>query len=391
MPKSQLSMVDTGVDPYVGVAVYLEAHKQNEFKFRPAQDASTSIQRFGELTAAVVLQLLVPLLIVLLTFGAFAGEREQGTLRQVLSLGVRREQLAAGKALGIAGGLATVVVPATLVGVGTLALTSATGLLAVDVSRTLLMMAVYGAYFMVFLTLSLAVSALAPSSRVALVTLLAFWMVNGLIATRAFSDLGGYLHPTPSEVEFDTSLQRDLTNTADLDAKLAHIKAALFTQYGVKKLDDLPINFRAISLTEAEEHGYTVFEQHFNGVFDQFERQNAVYQWGGIVSPLIAVRSMSMGLAGTDFAHHRHFGVAAEAYRRLIVNYMDADILVHPTKAGEEYLAGSALWEKLPEFHYEAPGAGWALSHYTTSIVLLAAWLAVAGWGLGAAARRITP
>jgi ABC-2 type transport system permease protein len=25
-PKSQLSMVDTGVDPYVGVAVYLEAH-----------------------------------------------------------------------------------------------------------------------------------------------------------------------------------------------------------------------------------------------------------------------------------------------------------------------------------------------------------------------------
>src|SRR5688572_9387659 len=59
-PKSQLSMIDTGVDPYVGVSVWLEAHKQNEFKFRPAQDA-TSIQRFGELTAAVVLQLLIPL------------------------------------------------------------------------------------------------------------------------------------------------------------------------------------------------------------------------------------------------------------------------------------------------------------------------------------------
>jgi ABC-2 type transport system permease protein len=31
-PKSRLSMIDTGIDPYVGVAAWLEAHKQNEFK-----------------------------------------------------------------------------------------------------------------------------------------------------------------------------------------------------------------------------------------------------------------------------------------------------------------------------------------------------------------------
>ena len=48
-PKSQLAMVDTGIDPYVGVAVWLEAHKQNEFKYRPAQDR-TAVQRFGEMT-----------------------------------------------------------------------------------------------------------------------------------------------------------------------------------------------------------------------------------------------------------------------------------------------------------------------------------------------------
>ena len=56
-PKSPLAMVDTGVDPYIGVAVWLEAHKQNEFKFRPAQDR-TAVQRFGEMTGAEVLQLL---------------------------------------------------------------------------------------------------------------------------------------------------------------------------------------------------------------------------------------------------------------------------------------------------------------------------------------------
>ena len=59
-PKSQLAMIDTGVDPYMGVAVWLEAHKQNDFKFRPAQDR-TAVQRFGEMTGAEVLQVFLPL------------------------------------------------------------------------------------------------------------------------------------------------------------------------------------------------------------------------------------------------------------------------------------------------------------------------------------------
>jgi len=266
--------------------VYLEAHKQNEFKFRPAQDAATSIQRFGELTAAVVLQVLIPLLIILLAFSTFAGEREQGTLRQLLSLGVERTHLSMGKALGVAGALAVVIVPATLIGVFALALTSGSGLLAVDVARTFLMVGAYSLYFLIFLALSLAVSAWSSSSRVALVVLLSFWIVNGLIATRAFSDLAGFLHPTPSEVEFDTTLQRDLADTKGLDAKLDEIKAGLFQKYGVNKLDDLPVNFRAISLQEAEEHGYTVFEKHFGNVFDRFEEQNAVYQWRGVIAAI---------------------------------------------------------------------------------------------------------
>ena len=94
-PKSPLAIVDTGVDPYMGVAVWLEAHKQNEFKYRPAADR-TAVERFGEMTAAETMQVLVPLFIVLMTFSAFAAEREQGTLRQLLSLGVKPADLALG-------------------------------------------------------------------------------------------------------------------------------------------------------------------------------------------------------------------------------------------------------------------------------------------------------
>jgi ABC-2 type transport system permease protein len=247
----------------------------------------------------------------------------------------------------------------------------------------------YAAYFAVFIAISLAVSALASSSRVALVVLLSFWIVNGLIATRALSDLAGFLHPTPSVVEFDNALQADLADTKELDAKLAAIRTGLFQKHGVQKLDDLPVNFRAISLQEGEEHGYTVFERHFGGVFDTFEAQNAVYQWGAIAAPLLAVRSLSMGLAGTDFAHHRHFTVAAENYRRTVIKAMNDDILVHPTKAGAEYVAGSELWTKVPPFQYDAPDASWALGHYRTSLAVLAAWLAITVAAAAWAARRV--
>jgi ABC-2 type transport system permease protein len=96
-----------------------------------------------------------------------------------------------------------------------------------------------------------------------------------------------------------------------------------------------------------------------------------------------------MGLAGTDFAHHRHFTVAAENYRRTIIRYMNDDILVHPTRGGEEYLAGRELWEKVPEFQYEAPGAAWALSHYISSITLLGAWLVAAVVAAAIAAQHV--
>ena len=42
-----------GLAAPVGVAAWLEAHKQNEFKYRPAQDRTT-VERFGALTIQVV-------------------------------------------------------------------------------------------------------------------------------------------------------------------------------------------------------------------------------------------------------------------------------------------------------------------------------------------------
>jgi ABC-2 type transport system permease protein len=239
------------------------------------------------------------------------------------------------------------------------------------------MMASYSLYFLVFLGLSLAVSAKAASSRLALVVMMSFWMVNGLIATRGFSDLAGHLHPTPSAVEFAAAMERDLADNTETTKRLNETRTRLLNQYGVEKVEDLPLNFSGISLQAGEEHGDEVFDKHYGALFDGFERQNRVYQLGSVVAPLLAVRSLSMGLAGTDFAQHRHFTAAAEDYRRMIQRVLNGDIQQHPVKAGQPYLADKTLWQKVPEFAYEAPNASWVLGNYTTSILLLALWSAM--------------
>jgi ABC-2 type transport system permease protein len=375
-PKSRLSMVDTGIDPYVGVAAWLEAHKQNEFKYRPAQDR-TALQRFGELTAAEGFLILLPLFIVLITFNAFSAEREQGTLRQLLSLGVRRRELLAGKALGAAAALGLVLVPATILGVIGLSLTSDYGALADDAGRAVLLGAVYLAYFATVVAIGLGVSARAPSSRVALIALLAFWFVNSLIAARAAADLAAALHPTPSAVAFQTAMEKELADQTEVQRRLEQRRDELMRQYNVSSLDAVPINFSGISLQEGEEHGNEVFDRHFGQLFATYERQNRVQQMAGMAAPLLPMRSLSMVLAGTDFAHHRAFVQAAEDYRRLIQRVMNGDIAEN-ARPGVVYTAGQDLWAKVPEFDYRAPGVGWALRQNALSLALLAGWLLAA-------------
>jgi|RhiMetdeSRZDD1v2_1073273.scaffolds.fasta_scaffold17347_7 ABC-2 type transport system permease protein len=384
-PKSPLAIVDTGVDPYMGVAVWLEAHKQNEFKYRPAADR-TAVERFGEMTAAETLQVLVPLFIVLMTFSAFAGEREQGTLRQLLSLGVKPRDLALGKAAGVGAALGLILLPAALLGVAALALTSDGGFLSGSVWRTILLVLFYLAYFATFVAISLGVSARARSSRLALVLLLAFWFANSLIASRVAADVASWLHPTPSAVEFQKAMEADLNQPQEMERRLALRTAELMRQYRVDSPEALPIAMQGVSLQEGENHGDEVFDAHYGRLFDTFERQNTVYQVGGLAAPMLAIRSVSMGLAGTDFNQHRHFITAAEAYRRLIQRTMNDDIMAHPVKGGGTadaerrgpYVAGSELWAKVPPFEYEAPATSWVLANTRWSIAMLAVWLILA-------------
>lgn len=383
-PRVPLTLFDPGVDRHAGVVALLEAHKQNEFQFRPAQDQS-GIARFGELTAAATLQVLLPLLIVLLSVDAFAGERERGTLRLVLSTGAPPRSMAIGKLLGLGTALGLIVVPAAIAGATALVWSSAGFGLGDAFERAAALAAIYIAYLTAVACASLAVSGRARTARLALAILVAGWALNAVLAPRLATDLARWRHPSPSAFAFAEQVERDTYDGLDVHTfnvrRARDLGRRLLDRYKVRRVEDLPVNFRGVDYLEREAHANEVFDTAYGALWTTFERQVAVQQMAGLAAPMLAVRSLSMAVAGADVAHHRRFADAAERYRRQLVEAMNTSLAHDGTSANPVFVAGPELWASVPPFTYRAPSLAWALSSQRLSLLALAAWLVLsAAW-----------
>jgi ABC-2 type transport system permease protein len=394
-PVSSLTLVDQGVDPYLGVSTWLEAHYQNPFVHRPVQD-TPALARFADLTAATTLQLLLPLLIVLLAFQSFTGERERGTLRQVLSLGVPAGRLALGKVTGVCVALGLLLVPAALL--GALALFTAGpggGAVADPGVRFLLLAGAYLAYFLIFSVLAVGVSAVASSSRAALAILLVFWIGNGLLAPRLASDVARSQVELPSAQELQQAIQEDLTEGfgphPSRDERRIALEDSVLRAHGVTSLEELPFNYAGLSLQSGEEFANLVFDRRFGDLAARIEAQSQLHRWIGLAAPHLAIRSLSMALAGTDASHHERFSSAAEEHRRLIQRVLNEDIMENGVY-GETYVAGPDLWSDVPEFEYQGPPVAWAMAGQGAAWGALGLWLilgaVLAGRGAASLRRR---
>ena len=388
---------DSGINSYAGTALFMEAHKQNFAVGRPATDQS-SIGRFGDLSGAMILQLLMPLLIIFLGFTAFSGERESGTLRQVMSMGVSNRQLLWGKALGI--GFAVFLV------VGLCALAGGVALSLADLSadnespgaRVALISASYLLYGAIFLFLTLAVSAWAKTTRTALMILVGFWAFAGFLAPKAAVEISKSVHPTPAFGKWMADMRSHQMrgfNGIPPFVRFEQEAAEIFAQYGASSVAELPVYVGALRLQKFEEYDFPVFEEHYGRLRDSYMNQRRLQDRVGIVAPTLPLRSLSMALAGTDLIRHIHFADAAEAYRREMVlkvnDYLGTAAASFNTAAGGGvFVADEAVFAMVPPFEFESQGLGATLSEHAGNFIALLLWLgfsvALALW----AVRRLS-
>jgi ABC-2 type transport system permease protein len=349
-PVLPLAFFDPGVLPYAGVSIWLEAHRQNFATGRPADDM-TALARFGELSLAFILQALVPLGLLVMSHAAFAGEREQGTLRQVLASGITPARLFIGKFLGIGAAALLLLAPLWALCLLALALLGAQA----PWGAALSLSAVYLAYFAILLLLALVVSARAPSSQAALLTLLAFWAVTTFVLPRVAADLGRLVAPTPTAAQFQRTVDDDIATGMGAEPpaeRIARRREALLQLYKRGSESELPINFQGVVFAIQDEIANAAYDKHFALLHGTIDRQADVFEAASVLSPRMALALISQELAGTSLAHQRHFERGAEAFRRGLMDLLNRDIMLNSRPGQNDYRAGPDIWRRAGEYQY---------------------------------------
>ena len=376
-PKSVLSFLDFGLDSYTGTMVYLEAHQQNSANFSQVQQSGAMI-RFGEMTIAFVMQWLIPLLIIFLCFNTFTLEHEEGTLKILLSQGVSMTAIAKAKLLGYIQVTSMIVLPAFffvfvfVLSINEFILDS--GLLL----RTGVFMLTYLLYFFIFIAGSILVSALNKHSRTALVTLLGIWIFSIVLLPKALSNLGSSLYEEPSKAAMDASVHEESRNGIDghdpMDERLEQFKQGLLDKYKVDSLSQLPVNVDGLIMALGEESSSKIYQEHFDELVEIYENQNSMSVWGGFINPYLAIRNISMSMAGTDFFHYVDFLNAAEKYRYQLtqhLNNLQATKVSHKDKTTR---LSNDIYASYPPFYYEGPAFTKAIENVAVSLVALGFW-----------------
>lgn len=379
--KHPLSIFDFGTESYTGNAIFLEAHRQNSANFSEAS-FSTGLLRFGEISMATVLQVLVPLVLFFIGFGAIATDRENGTLKLLLSQGASWKEIIVGKAMGLMAVGLCFLLPAFLLLIGGL-LFSASGWTADEGVRLLYLLLTYVLYFAIISTTAIIVSAIVKKAKVALVALIGVWLLFAVVLPRTTQAIGTYLYPSPSRIAFETEVEKEVLKLGDShnpdDPYFKKLKDSVLKANNAASIEELPFNYSGFQMREGERLTSEVHSRHQSRLLDIYRQQNNVSRLSAFINPFAAVKNVSMAMSGTDFQSYVRFGEQTEDYRYRLAQHMnELQIKLVSNKklasADKPYSISSDYWKAFPDFKYSGLNSAQAAGGEALSFLALLFW-----------------
>jgi ABC-2 type transport system permease protein len=142
-------------------------------------------------------------------------ERENGTLKILLTQAISWQELIWGKTLGLFILSLTILLPIILISsiLLVMGLDSHTGL--EPIVRWGLMILSYLIFIGIVCILTIFISAKSQSSKSALTQLIGCWLVFTLVLPKISQVVGQNLYHSPSKIEFDTAVEADLIKLGD--------------------------------------------------------------------------------------------------------------------------------------------------------------------------------
>lgn len=390
-----LAAFDPGVDPFTGSSMFLEGHRQNTANFGDVMQSSI-LTRFGQLTPAFVLQVLAPLVLVFLGYGLLAQERERGTLRQLMLQGASRRSIIGGKLAALLAVAGVFLLPA-FVGLASLAFGTPG---AMPVALTV--MGGYALYLAVWCVLVTGVSALLQRRRDALLALIGIWTLMALLVPRVAPDLAYAFFPLPDRLHNEVGIARDLRALGDShdpsDPYFAGFRQQVLDQYGVSRIEDLPLNYKGLLAVEGERLTSTLFNRYAQESAAIQNRQNQLVAGFSALSPMLAIRQLSMAAAATNLQAHLSFLDQAERHRYRIVQQLNqmqaddvsyADDTANDAGADQRKRVDRAHWHRIPQFVFQPLETSAVVRALLAPLLVLLGWLLITALLLGMASRRL--
>lgn len=385
--KHVLSVFDMGMENFVGNAVFLEAHKQNTVNFSEAS-MSTGLLRFGEVSLAMLLKVIVPLLIFYLGFATIARERENGTLKLLIGQGIRRKEIVFGKWLGL-WSLSLVFLGAVFVLLLFFVLTEDHDTLhAESVARYMVLLVSYLLFFAILSAITILVSAFSKTAKGALVKLLGIWLLFVIIVPKSLQAVGYYVYPTPSKIEMETAVEHDLKKLGDShdpdDPHFRALKDSVLMANNVTDVNDLPFNYGGFVMAQGERLSSQVYLKHQEDLYAVYGKQNNLERLSAFVNPYSAIKNLSMAFSGTDFQSFLHFKDKAETYRYHLaqeMNRLQMELIPNKGKEGPDRIS-SDYWKEFPPFEYHFLSIGQVFQNEMISIIALLLWTVLSVFGL---------
>lgn len=379
--KHPLSMFDNGMESYTGNAVFLEAHKQNTANYSEAS-FSTGLLRFGEISLAMLLQTVLPLILFFLGFNAVAQQRENATLKILVSQGAGFKQIIWGNSIGLFTVGIAFLLPVLVATIVMVAVQSNAG--AGSVIR-LVMISVSAIVFLwIISVLAIGVSAISSTGRTALLSLLGVWLMLAIVLPKTLQAIGSYVYPAPGKIQFQAAVEEDILQQGDShnpdDVHFKKLKDSVLRANKVDSIEQLPFNYSGFVMQQGERMSAEVYDAHLQRLHNIYDKQSRISYNSAFINPFISFKNIAMAFSGTDFAAYRHFQQQAETYRYdlaqtmnvLQVKYISNKKL---SSTDKPYSIDKSHWTSFPDFKYQYLPVNTIIKQQWMALFALAVWL----------------
>ena len=379
--KHPLSMFDNGMESYTGNAVFLEAHKQNTANYSEAS-FSTGLLRFGEISLAMLLQTVLPLIIFFLGFNAVAQQRENATLKILVSQGAGFKQLIWGNSIGLFVVGIAFLLPVLVATVVSVAVQSYAG------AASFIRFGMISVSALVFLwiisVLAIGVSAISSTGRTALLSLLGVWLMLAIVLPKTMQAIGSYVYPAPGKIQFQAAVESAILKQGDShdpdDAHFKKLKDSVLHANKVDSIQQLPFNYSGFVMQQGERMSAEVYDAHLQRLHTIYDKQNRISYNSAFINPFISFKNITMAFSGTDFAAYRHFQQQAETYRYDLAQTMNVLQMKYISNkklssTDKPYSIDKSHWTSFPDFKSQYLPVSAVIKQQRVALFALAVWL----------------